>query len=108
MCIRDSSITERRKIQYTGIAHISVVIDHSGRVQDLTLSTIGLIDDKNSGELQIEDNLYDELQDTLDNANKQDLADDYFIEDAMRVGTRRFISNILGIKPKTTVHVIRI
>jgi len=102
------SITERRKIQYTGIAHFSVVIDHSNRVQDLSLTTIGLIDEKNPGELQIEDNLYDELRDILDDANKQDLANNDFIEDAMRVGIRRFVSNILGMKPKTTIHVIRI
>ena len=101
------SIVERRKIQYTGVVHVSIAINHSGKVKEVSLTTIGLIDDKNPGELQIEDNLYNEIDDILDDINKEDIFDDHFVSEEIRIGVRRFIAHILGIKPKTTVHVIR-
>ena len=38
----------------------------------------------------------------------EDIRDDHFVEEELRIGIRRFFVHLLGIKPKTTVHVLRI
>jgi ribonuclease J len=103
------SIAERRKLQYTGSVHLSIVLDKNGKLMnEPKLDTVGLIDRELPGERQIEDNLYDEILDILEDMGDADLRDDHFVEEELRIGIRRFFVHLLGFKPKTTVHVIRL
>ncbi len=103
------SISQRRKLQYTGVVHLALAVNKKGAlVGEPKLETVGLIDDRENGEIQIEDNLYEEILDILDDMKPEDLRDDHFIEEELRIGIRRFVVHVLGIKPKTTVQVIRV
>ncbi len=103
------SIAARRKLQYTGALHVSLVVDGKGQLlADPKFETLGLIDLDNPGENQIEDNLALEIEGLLDDMNIKDLQDDHFIAEELRIGLRRFCYHVLGIKPKTTIHVLRV
>jgi len=103
------SISQRRKLQYTGVVHVSVAVDHRGDVLGQPkLETVGLIDDREEAELQIEDDLYQEIMDILDDMEPEDRQDDHFISEELRIGVRRFVVHVLGIKPKATIQVIRV
>lgn len=104
-----ASIHQRKKLQYTGAVHVSLAVDGRGDlVADPKLDLIGLLDFDNAGEEQIEDNLFDEICDIVSDMSRGDLRDDDAISEHVRIGVRRFCVNVLGIKPKTTVHLIRI
>lgn len=103
------SIAARRKLQYTGALHVSLAVDAKGALLGQPqFEMIGLIDTNNPGEEQIEDNLYDEICGLLDDFTFDELLDDHFIAEELRIGLRRFCYHTLGIKPKTTVHVLRV
>ena len=103
------SIAARRKLQYSGTVHVSLAIDERGElVGRPKLETVGLLDLANAGEEHIEDNLEQEILDILDDMAWEDRGDDHFIEEELRIGVRRFCNHLLGIKPKTSVHVLRV
>lgn len=103
------SIGERRKLQYSGAVHLSLVLDAKGTLKgEPKLDTVGLIDQQLKGEKSIEDSLYNEILDILEDMNDEDLGNDHFVEEELRIGIRRFFVHTLGFKPKTTVHVLRI
>ena len=100
------SITARRKLQYTGAVHVSIALDARGGILGSPkFETVGLIGE---GEEQIEENLNDEILDLLDDLSFEDRQDDHFVAEELRIGVRRFCDHTLGIKPKTTVHVLRV
>lgn len=102
------SIVARRKLQYTGAVHASLVLDAKGElVGDPKIDMLGLID-HDSAEIQIEDNLFEEILSLLDDMSWDARMDDDDVQEKIRIGVRRFVSYILGIKPKVTIHVIRI
>lgn len=103
------SISARRKLQYTGTVHVSMALDERGEVLGrIKLETVGLLDLTNAGEEHIEDNLEKEILDILDDMTWEDRMDDHFIQEELRIGVRRFCDHLLGIKPKTSVHVLRV
>jgi len=107
--VKHTVIPSNGKLQYTGAVHVSLVIDDRGELlADPQLDMIGLVDLKNAGEEQIDNNLYDEICDLVGRMKKGDLKSDDTISDKVGIGVRRFCNMTLGIKPKTTVHVIRV
>lgn len=103
------SISDRRKLQFTGAVHLSLVLDSKGALKgEPKLDTVGLIDQQLGGEKKIEDNLYNEILDILEDMSEADIKNDHFVEEELRIGIRRFFVHTLGFKPKTTVHVLRI
>jgi len=103
------SIIDRRKLQYTGTLHVSLVLDGRGKLAaDPQFDTVGLIDVENSGEEQIEDNLSLEIEGLLDDMTLDELLDDHFVAEELRIGLRRFCFHVLGIKPKASIHVLRV
>lgn len=103
------SITARRKMQYSGVVHVSIVLNARGDLlADPELTTDGLFDENTPEDMRIEDGVYDEIEDIFLDISRKDKMDDHFVAEELRIGIRRFVYNILGIKPKTTVHVIRI
>lgn len=102
------SIVARRKLQYTGAIHASVVLDAKGKVLgDPKVHTLGLIDE-DSAEIQIEERLLEEVFALIDDMTWEERLDDEFISEELRIGLRRFMFHTLGIKPKATIHVLRV
>lgn len=103
------SIVARRKLQFSGTIHASLVLDAKGNLLgDPKLDTVGLIDDKFEEEVEFEDTIYNEILDILEDMSRKELLDDHFIAEEIRIGLRRYVFHMLRIKPNTTVHVLRI
>lgn len=103
------SITSRRKMQFSGVVHVSVALNARGDLlADPELTTDGLFDPDSPADMKIEDDVYDEIEDIFADISRKDKMDDHFVSEELRIGIRRFVYNVLGIKPKTTVHVLRI
>lgn len=103
------SITARRKLQYTGTAFASLALNGKGKVVgDPFLETVGLIDDSAEDELKVEDQLYDTLLDTLEAMRNAERKDDEYVAETLRIAVRRKANQLLGLRPKTIVHVIRV
>ncbi len=104
-----ASIVQRRKLQYCGTLHASLVLDARGRLlADPQISSAGLIDEEFSGEEQIENAFYEEIQALLEDMSWEERMDDHFVSEEIRIGLRRLCVHVLGIKPQTSVHVLRI
>lgn len=103
------AIRERRKLQYSGTVHISLVLDGRGDlVADPKVSTVGLINPKDEKEQKLENDILDEIEDILADMEKPDRQNDHFVQEEIRIGIRRMVMHVLGLKPKTTVHVVRV
>lgn len=77
-------------------------------IADPQVTTVGLIDESNPGEKKIIRDLLGEVEDTLADMEREDLMDDHAVHEEVRIGVRRYIQVVLGMKPKTTVHVVRV
>lgn len=103
------ALAERRKLQYTGAVHASLVLNRRGDLMsDPQVSTLGLLDEEFEGESEFLDDLHGEIEDILADMERGDRADDHAVHEEIRIGLRRYVQNALGIKPKATVHVVRL
>lgn len=99
--ITHQSITARRKLQYSGTVHASLILDsHFNILGDIKIDTVGLSCDRND-DCMIED-LKDHIISVLSETEEED---EERIAEEIRISLRRYVSNILRLKPKTTVHV---
>ena len=102
------AISERRKLQYSGTVHASIVIDgHGNLAARPQISSVGLIDEDNEEELEFIEDLKDEVEDMVGAMKRQKLTTDDMGE-KIRIGLRRDIFEVLKIKAKVSVHVTRI
>ena len=103
------AIAERRKLQFTGAIHATVVLDERGKlVGTPQISTMGLVDPEQPEEMRMVRSLRDEIEDILADMQKNDLKDDHAVQEEIRIGLRRLAVMLWGIKPKATVHVVRV
>lgn len=103
------AIVQRRKLQFSGTVHATLVMNARGDlVTDPQISTVGLIDPDDEAGQKFEDDIVDEIEDILADMTREELYDDKFVSEEMRIGIRRFVQHKLQIKPKTTVHVVRV
>jgi ribonuclease J len=103
------AIAERRKLQFTGAIHVTVVLDGQGRIVSAPqVSSTGLIDPQKPEEMRMIRSIVGEIEDILADMHNKDLMDDHAVHEEIRIGVRRLAVMLLGIKPKTTVHVVRV
>lgn len=103
------AISARRKLQFTGIVHITLVVDDRGVLaDDAQITTMGLIDPNDPAEAGFEEDIAIEVEDALAELDSgSDVGDDVLAEQA-RVAVRRMVSQALGLKPKVSVHIVRL
>lgn len=103
------AINARRKLQYTGTVHITLVIDDRGNLaEDAKISTMGLIDPADPEEAGFEEDIAIEVEDALAGLNAQQMESDDDVAECVRVAVRRMVGQALGMKPKTSVHIVRV
>lgn len=103
------AILQRRKLQFTGAVHATLVMNARGDlIADPQISTVGLIDPDAKDGKKFEDNIIEEIEDILADMTREELYDDKFVSEEMRIGIRRFVQHRLSIKPKTSVHLVRV
>lgn len=103
------AINQRRKLQFSGTIHITLVMNAKGDLMDRPrISTVGLVDNEGEEGRRFDADVAREIDDILADLTREELRDDKFISEEIRIGTRRFVDHLLRIKPKTTVHLVRL
>ncbi len=103
------AIVQRRKLQFSGTVHVTMVMNARGDLMaDPQVSTVGLIDPELEDGQKFEDGIIDEIEDILADMTREELYDDKFVSEEMRIGIRRLVQHKLQMKPKTTVHLVRV
>lgn len=104
-----AAIGERRKLQFSGAVHVSVVLDGRGDLlAEPSVSTVGLVDSEHPADADFAHALIDEIVEIFEDMTAEDRRDDGFVHEEIRIGVRRYVQNRLGLKPKMSVHVVRI
>lgn len=102
-------IAERRKLQFSGAVHLSLVVNARGDLlMDPQLTLVGLIDHDDPHELDIIKQIQNEVEDTLLDLREEGVDNDAQIKEDIRVTVRRMLSQIFGFKPKVSVHLLRV
>lgn len=102
-------LSERRKLQFTGAAHITVALSPRGDLlMDPSVTLMGLIDEDDAGELDIIGDVRQEIEDTLLDLKEEGVTETPRIEEDIRVAVRRLLNQIFGFKPKVSVHLIKV
>ena len=102
--LNHQSITARRKLQYSGTVHASLVLDQNlSIIGNIKINTVGLSCQRND-DCIIQD-LKKNIEGVLDDLDNDALGDEEEISELIRISMRRYVSDTLRIKPKTTVHV---
>ena len=103
------ALSERRKLQYTGTTHISLVVDSNGVLLATPhVSTMGLFDETDEEEQEFLATIPDEITEFIGNLDSIDLEEEAIIAEKTRIAVRNYINHYLGLKPKTTVHVTKV
>lgn len=102
------AIIQRRKLQFSGAVHITLIMNARGDLPaDPQISTVGLVDPEDKEGRKFEDGIIDEIEDILADMTREELRDDKFVSEELRIGIRRHVHHLLKFKPKTTVHLVR-
>ena len=102
------AIAERRKLQYSGTAHASIVIDMKGNLcARPQLTTTGLIDEDDDEDLEFIEDLIDEIEDTVGGLKRVKISEDDMAE-KIRITLRKYIYEVLRIKTNVSVHLVRV
>lgn len=103
------AIAERRKLQFAGAAHITVVLDARGNLAvDPQISLMGLIDEDDKADQNLLRDILQEIEDVVLDLQDDGVQEKELIEEDIRVAVRRMLSHALGMKPKVSVHVIQV
>ncbi len=102
--VTHQSISARRKLQYSGTVHASLILDDDyALLGDIKIDTVGL-SCKKYDDCMISD-IERAILSALDNCDKEE-ADD--IAEDVRIAINRYVMKEVGFKPKTTVHVMMV
>ena len=102
--VNHQSITARRKLQYSGAVHASIVLDSDLNVLgEIKIDTVGLTCDRND-DCIIED-LEEHILKSIRDIGSDVVRDEEEISETIRISLRRYVSDMLRLKPKTTIHV---
>ncbi len=103
------ALSERRKLQFTGTAHVSLVVDQKGRLLSAPhVTTMGLFDEEDEDEVEFMESMADEIFDFVKKLKKTETEEDHVLAEKVRIALRNYINKFLGLKPKTVVHVTRL
>ena len=101
-------LTERRKLQFSGAIHVSIALNAKfDLLMDPHVTIIGLID-HDTAEAKIVHDVRQEVEDAIYDLKNENIFDIPKYEEEIRISIRRMINQILGIKPKVSVHIMKV
>ena len=99
------TITARRKLQYSGTVHASLVLDHDLNILGkIKLDNVGLTTQDDADEV-LHDDLIKKVNEILDDIPHDVVLNEDEIAETIRIALRRYVTDIIGIRPKVSVHV---
>jgi ribonuclease J len=104
----DSEILrDRRRMVFNGSAVCTVVVDKKGKlVTDPQITALGLLDEDHY--VEEHDAVVDMARDAFEELPLSARLDNSVAQEAIRRAVRRTLKEMLGHKPITTVHLVRI
>ena len=100
-------IKDRNRIAYNGVAVLSLVINHSGKISKKPkLTTHGLVETEEH--ISLLKDIITQIEDELNNMNDSDIADDIKVTEMARIIVRRYFRESQRKRPLTSVHLIRV
>lgn len=102
------TIRERRKLSFNGTAFASLCINKHNELVDLQISSIGLLDDDDKDDMKSLDNVVEETKNMLYNLSPKNWANDFFVEEEVRITIRRFFREKYKLNPIVIVHFSRV
>jgi len=105
---RESPVLKgRQKLVFNGAVAVTLVMDERGGLDgEPEISTVGLYEPAEEDEHLDEIELA--IRDAVKRLGRRERKDDAAVEEAARVAVRRVVNRLLGKKPMTMVHVIRL
>jgi len=105
---RDSPVLKgRQKLVFNGAVAVTLVLDERGALDgEPEISTVGLYEPDEEHEAIPE--LEIAIEDAIRRLGKRERKDDTAVEEAAGQAVRRTVNRLLGKKPMTMVHVIRL
>ncbi len=105
---RDSPVLKgRQKLMYNGAVAVTLVLDEHGALDgEPEISTAGLYEPDEEDEDVAE--LETAIEDAIRRLGRRERRDDTAVEEAAGQAVRRAVNRLLGKKPMTMVHVIRL
>ena len=97
----------RRKMCFSGVAVITVVIDRKGMIMDEPQITLLGIDDKKAS-IKLCNAMSDSIIDEIDRMPRSVLLDDETLKETIRRISRRYLQEFQGKKPIVDVHLVRV
>ncbi|MGI9412063.1 MAG: ribonuclease J [Hyphomicrobiales bacterium] len=98
----------RRKMSFTGVVAVSLVLDRDGELQsDPGVETLGLPEHDADG-VALEDTVYDIVEDVFETLPRAKLRSDEIVEEFVRRAVRRALDMRWGKKPQCLVTIHRI
>ncbi len=102
----DESVRARQRMNFNGAAMATVVLDSKGALRtDPHVTLQGLLDGQGEEGL---DAARTTIRDALAGLSRSELRDDAAVHESVRVALRRWAYRLLGKRPVTDVHVLRL
>lgn len=99
-------VKSRYRAMFNGTLVVTVVLNGAGQlVDDPQFTSSGLLDQE---EEELEDLLFDTIEDAVENLSKKAKRDDDAAAEAIRVAVRRMFRQVLDKKPMTSIHLVRV
>ncbi len=108
--LSDVAISDRRKLQYSGTLHASVVIDDRGDLLvDPQITAIGLIDVNSEDGQDFIEELMAEIEDTVADLKRDKRRNEGgYRAEKIRIALRRAVNGMLRMKTKVSVHLAEV
>lgn len=102
-----SSISARRKLQYTGFIHATVLLNSRGEVlEGSKVSSEGLPHAEGENIEDLNEAILDEISELVSEIPWEELENENLVTEKIRTGIRRYCVRICGLKPSTNVHLV--
>ncbi len=103
----DSEVLKaRQRMNYNGAAMVTLIVDEDGALYDDPEITLqGLLEEEEEADL---DQIIASVGDAISSMPVRDRRDDAAVKDKARTALRRACNRILGKKPVTAVHLVRL
>lgn len=103
--LNSRAISGRRKLQYTGAAFISLLVDGKNKLLDAPqINLLGLEDPDSDSEDSALDDIFGEIESVLVDTDHRGIED---IEEEIRIVIKRMLTHRYGFKPNVVVHAYR-
>jgi ribonuclease J len=107
LSVSSTILKKRSKLQFTGVTVVTVTMDDTGQLMtDSRLSCVGLFDPADPLDCELEKELLDTIETTLEDIKQIDRTNHSLVESKIKIAIKRYMNDMLGLKPTIIVHIM--